>query len=172
MKKPTPAVKGSPEYERGMETMRRYREKQRENPLAIPSKRKVTKAEMEKVRRWASESASKGAIARRLGMDAKTFRVLMEQNPDLKAAYEEGIEEEHKALVDALKRQLDRSPVPAIFLLKTRHGYREGDQTELGNRVSVTFNLPGAMPLDAFKRGTVIEHNAGGDDDGRGDSDS
>ena len=154
-------------YERGMEGMRQYRQKQRENPLAIPSKRKVTKAELEQVRRWASESATKGAIARRLGMDHKTFRVLMEQNPDLRAAYDEGIEEEHKTLVDALKRQLDRSPVPAIFLLKTRHGYREGDQTELGNRVSVTFNLPGAMSLDAFKRGTVIEHNANGYDDDR-----
>ena len=152
-------------YERGMEGMRQYRQKQRENPLAIPSKRKVTKAEMEKVRRWASESASKGAIARRLAMDHKTFRVLMEQNPDLKAAYEEGVEEEHQMLVSALKRQLDRSPVPAIFLLKTRHGYREGDQTELGNRVSVTFNLPGAQPLDVFKREQVIEHNSAGYDD-------
>ena len=103
-------------------------------------------------------------------MDHKTFRVLMEQNPDLRAAYDEGIEQEHKALVDALKRQLDRSPTPAIFLLKARHGYREGDQTELSNRVSVTFNLPGAMPLDAFKRGTVIEHNGGGNE--RDDSDT
>ena len=63
----------------------------------------------------------------------------------------------------------DRSPVPAIFLLKTRHGYREGDQTEQGNRVSVTFNLPGAQPLDAFRRGAVIEHEPSGRGDGHRD---
>lgn len=151
-------------YERGMETMRRYRQKQRDNPLAVKSQRKVTKAEIAKVQRWASESATKGAIARRLGMDSKTFRVLMEQNPELRAAYEEGVEEEHQMLVSALKRQLDKGPVPAIFLLKTRHGYREGDQTEQANRVSVTFNLPGAMPLEQFKRATLIEHKADGYD--------
>jgi len=155
--------------ERGMETMQRYRRKQRENPQAVKSQRKVTKAELTKVQRWASESASKGAIARRLGMDHKTFRVLMEQNPELRAAYDEGVEAEHQMLVSALKRQLDKSPVPAIFLLKTRHGYREGDQTEQGNRVSVTFNLPGAQPLEAFRRGAVIEHEPSGRGDGQRD---
>lgn len=104
-------------------------------------------------------------------MDHKTFRVLMEQNPDLKAAYDEGVEAEHQMLVSALKRQMDKSPVPAIFLLKTRHGYREGDQSELGNRVSVTFNLPGAQPLEVFRRGTVIEHDSGGGDE-RDDADA
>lgn len=153
-----------------MEAMQRYRKKQREQPKEVRTMTKLPKGALENVKRWASESASKGAIARRLGMDHKTFRVLMEQNPDLKAAYDEGIEAEHHELVSALKRQMHNSPVPAIFLLKTRHGYREGDQTELGNRVSVTFNLPGAMPLDAFKRGTVIEHNADGYGDDRDDT--
>ena len=85
---------------------------------------------------------------------------------DQRAAYDEGVEAEHQMLVSALKRQLDKSPVPAIFLLKTRHGYREGDQTEQGNRVSVTFNLPGAQPLDAFRRGAVIEHEPSERSDG------
>ncbi len=153
-----------------MEGMRRYRQKQREQPLAVRAlKKKLTKSELEKVQRWSSEAATKGAIARRLGMDSKTFRVLMEQDPDAKAAYEEGRETEHLMLVSALKRQMDRSPVPAIFLLKTRHGYREGDQSEQANRVSVTFNVPGALSLDAFKSNKVIEHNADGYDDERND---
>ncbi|WP_454261625.1 hypothetical protein [Pseudoxanthomonas mexicana] len=151
------------------ERRRRERAKQRE---ITPCRTKVTKADIAKVQRWASESASKGAIARRLGMDHKTFRVLMEQNPELRAAYDEGVEAEHQMLVSALKRQLDKSPVPAIFLLKTRHGYREGDQSEQGNRVSVTFNLPGAQPLEAFRRGTVIEHNASGGGNERDDADA
>jgi hypothetical protein len=146
----------------GLADMKRYRQRQRECPESIRMLTTVPEGAYERVRLWASESASKGAIARRLGMDPKTFRALMERDPELKAAYEDGIEAEHQMLVNALKSQMLTSPVPAIFLLKTRHGYREGDQTELGNRVSVTFNLPGAMTLDAFRKGTVIEHDAGG----------
>ena len=152
-------------FDQGMAAMRKYRQKQRENPKDVRSLTKLPKGALENVKRWATESASKGAIARRLGMDHKTFRVLMEQNPDLQAAYDDGVEAEHHALVSALKGQMHNSPAPAIFLLKARHGYREGDQSELGNRVSVTFNLPGAQPLDAFKRGQVIEHNSAGYDD-------
>ena len=46
----------------------------------------------------------------------------------------------------------------AMFLLKCRHGYREGDQSELANRVSINFQLPGALPLEQFAR--VIEHES------------
>jgi len=34
-------------------------------------------------------------------------------------------------------------------LTQERHGYREGDQNEQGNRVSITHSRP--MPLDQFK---------------------
>jgi hypothetical protein len=44
-----------------------------------------------------------------------------------------------------------------MFLLKSRHGYREGDQSETANRVSITFALPSAMKAEEFK---VIEHGA------------
>jgi hypothetical protein len=48
----------------------------------------------------------------------------------------------------------DKDKVSAMFLLKARHGYREGDQQEQANKVSVTFNLPGAMTAEQYK---VIE---------------
>ncbi len=158
-------------HEKGLERVRRYRQKQRERPHEVQMTTKVPKGAPAKVKRWASESAGIHVIARRLGMDHKTFRVLMEQNPELRAAYDEGVEAEHQELLSALKRQLDNGPVPAIFLLKCRHGYREGDQSEQANRVSITFNLPGAQPLAAFKRGQIIEHNSG-QGDGRDDADT
>lgn len=40
--------------------------------------------------------------------------------------------------------------IAAMFLLKARHGYREGDQGETANRVSITFALPGAMKPEQF----------------------
>lgn len=69
---------------------------------------------------------------------------------------------EHKVLFNALFQQAQKgNTTAAIFLLKTRHGYREGDQSELANRVSINFQLPGAMPLAQFQqmRGKVIEHD-------------
>jgi hypothetical protein len=41
--------------------------------------------------------------------------------------------------------------VAAMFLLKARHGYREGDQSDSAGRVSVTIALPGAMTLQQFQ---------------------
>jgi hypothetical protein len=45
-----------------------------------------------------------------------------------------------------------------MFLLKARHGYREGDQRDESNRVSITFNLPGALKADEYR---VIDGNSG-----------
>lgn len=71
---------------------------------------------------------------------------------------DEGREEEHAMLYAALCKHLDKSPTPAIFLLKARHGYREGDQTETANRVSINFTLPGAMTVEQFKQRRAIAH--------------
>lgn len=75
---------------------------------------------------------------------------------------------EHKVLFNALFQQAQKGNiVAAIFLLKTRHGYREGDQTELANRVSINFQLPGAMPLAQFQKmqGRVIDQTKAIDHD-------
>lgn len=114
-----------------------------------------------KVKKWAAEAVAMRVIARRLGITERTFRSWMDTFPDLRAAYGEGVEAEHQMLYKALLKHLDKSPVPAIFLLKARHGYREGDQTETINRVSITFDLPGAMPLKAYMKAQparTIEH--------------
>lgn len=119
----------------------------------------------DKIKHWASEAASVKAIARRLGVSLETLNTWMDRYPKLREAMDEGREEEHQMLFQALVKQLDKSPTPAIFLLKARHGYREGDQTETANRVSINFTLPGAMPLEHFKKGRVIDHDKPDADD-------
>lgn len=109
----------------------------------------------DKLRRWAADGAPQKVMARRLGVSAETLRKWLDENPRLRAAYDEGVEAEHQLLREALFRQLDKSPTPAIFLLKTRHGYCEGDMTGLANKVQVTFNLPGAAPKDQWAQ--IIE---------------
>jgi len=81
----------------------------------------------------------------------------MDDDDRLRAAYDEGIEEEHQFLISALKKQIDKSPTPAIFLLKTRHGYIEGDRAEQANRVQLTFNIPAAPTREEWLQARVIE---------------
>jgi hypothetical protein len=59
------------------------------------------------------------------------------------------------------------NPAPGIFLLKARHGYREGESPQTDNRVLVQVTLPAAL-----KEGDYIDYVAsdtkqiteGGDD--------
>lgn len=113
-----------------------------------------------RIRAWASEGSTLKGIARSLGVGDETLTIWMERHPKLRAAMDEGREMEHKVLFNSLFTAAEKGNiVAAMFLLKTRHGYVEGNQSEQGNRVSVTFNLPGALPLAQFT-GRVIEHDA------------
>ena len=80
MSKKLTAAEAKKSHQRGLARMKQYRQRQREHPESIQMLTTVPDGAYEKVRRWASESASKGAIARRLGMDPKTFRALMERD--------------------------------------------------------------------------------------------
>lgn len=111
----------------------------------------------EKVRRWAAEATPQKVMARRLGVGVATLKQWMDDDDRLRAAYDEGIEEEHQFLIAALKKQIDKSPTPAIFLLKTRHGYVEGDRAEQANRVQLTFNIPAAPTREDWLQARVIE---------------
>jgi hypothetical protein len=107
----------------------------------------------------ASTGFSKLGIARHFGVSPQTLNRWLEEDAEAEDAYKQGIESERKALHNVLYKLAieDKHPASAMFLLKARHGYREGDQSEQSNRVSVTFNLPGAMTADQYK---VIEQVA------------
>ena len=112
----------------------------------------------------AADGWSKAGIARQLGVSMKTFDKRLEDDPELQRAFDVGRDLEHQALFNVLYRQaVERgNATAAMFLLKSRHGYREGDQSEIANRVSITFNLPGADKLEAVigsaKKPKVIDH--------------
>ena len=96
-------------------------------------------------------------IARGLNTSNDTFRRWIEEYPALAEALARGRESERFTLHNVLYRAAKRGNiVAAMFLLKARHGYREGDQSESANKVSITFALPGAMKPEEFIK--VIEH--------------
>ena len=106
---------------------------------------------------YSKEGASLKGIANQFGVGIETFNRWREEDTAIQRAIDEGREHEHKELFNSLFKAAQKGNVTAaIFLLKTRHGYREGDQSDLANKVSINFTLPGALPLDQFAR--VIEH--------------
>lgn len=128
--------------------------------MAYPSKKPPRNA-AERILELAQAGYSIVGIARNLGVSDKTFSKWLKEYPKLKIAMDEGREIEHNALYNALFVQATQknNSAAAMFLLKTRHGYREGDQKDLANTISIEFKLPGAIPADKYR---VIEHEQTG----------
>ncbi len=106
----------------------------------------------DRVRALASDGFSVIGIAHGLGVGKDAFSRWLDEYPDLKEAFDRGREEERHALHNLLYRQAMEkgNATAAMFLLKARHGYREGDQSDQANRANVTIVLPGAMSLQQF----------------------
>lgn len=100
----------------------------------------------------AADGHSVLGIAHALGTSPDTLRKWFDADPTLKEAFDKGRERERHALHNMLYRQAmeGANATAAMFLLKARHGYREGDTGDQANRVHITFSLPGALPLAAF----------------------
>lgn len=99
--------------------------------------------------------ASKQGVAMAMGVSVDVLTRWMDENAELKEAFAQGRERERQMLHDVLTNAAKNgNVVAAIFLTKARHGYREGDQESQANRVSINFQIPGALPLDRF---TVID---------------
>lgn len=112
------------------------------------------------IKHAAATGASRRGVAIALGVHVDTMIRWLDESPELKEAFEQGRETErqtlHSVLYDcAVGGQGKDSLVASMFLLKARHGYREGEQASEANRVSINFTIPGAMPMDKF----VIEND-------------
>lgn len=104
-----------------------------------------------RIEKLASEGWAIAGIAKTLGMDATTLTRRMADHPELRAALDSGRETERRALHNALyAAAMNGQIAAAMFLLKARHGYREGDQSDTANRVSIEFRLPGALPTSQY----------------------
>ena len=96
-----------------------------------------------RIRDLAADGFSLQGIAERLGTRRATLAQWFDADPALKEAFDIGREHERHVLHNVLFRLATEknNPIAAMFLLKARHGYREGDQSEQGNHVSITFTL-------------------------------
>jgi hypothetical protein len=104
------------------------------------------------IRAMAADGFSIVGIAAKFKTSKDTFGRWLDESEELREAFEQGREKERHALHNMLYKQAMEkgNSTAAMFLLKARHGYREGDQGDTGNRVSITFALPGALPMQEF----------------------
>lgn len=129
--------------------------KARKAPPVPPRKHPPPDA-AERIRALAADGWSVRGIAAHLGVSQDTMRdKWFDEQPELREAMELGREDERHTLHNRLYRLATEgtgkdAAIAAMFLLKARHGYREGDQQEQANRVAITFNVPAAMPLADF----------------------
>jgi hypothetical protein len=105
----------------------------------------------DKVRLLAADGHSLIGIAERLGVALDTFKRWTDEDPALQAALASGREKERFRLHNLLSKAADAGNITAmIFLLKAKHGYVEGQQESSSNKVSIVFQLPGAMQPEQF----------------------
>jgi hypothetical protein len=100
----------------------------------------------------AKAGAGQKTIASALGITDKTFKIWLKEYPELDAAYKTGLGSEETMLVNSLhKRAKDPANSTgsgaAMFLLKTRHGYREKDDVEDATRLNIVYTIPQSLPL-------------------------
>jgi len=115
---------------------------------------------LEIIRTVTAKGASRRGVALALHVHDTVVQRWLAEYPELREAFEQGREVEradlHRVLYDcAISGQGKDSLIAAMFLLKARHGYIEGDKAAESNRVSINFQIPGAMPMSQFQ---VIEN--------------
>ena len=97
-------------------------------------------------------------IAKVFGTTKDVLARWVKEDPAIGEAMEAGREAERYALHNRLYRAaMKGNIVAAMFLLKARHGYKEGDPANSGNRVQINFTLPAAVNEEQYK---VIENES------------
>jgi hypothetical protein len=87
----------------------------------------ITANGLKVVRILAASGSGQRGIANKLGMPLQTFQHLMERDERCRLEYEGGLADEERILVRGLRLAAAGGAfIPAMFLLKSRHGYVEG----------------------------------------------
>lgn len=110
---------------------------------------------IERIKEACATGASKVGVAMALGTSGDVLVRWLDEYPALKEAFTVGREKERQTLHNVLYQSAignngKDSLIASMFLLKSRHGYQEGQQEGQANRVSINFTIPGAQPLNQF----------------------
>jgi len=101
-----------------------------------------------------SRGCSEKSIAYALGTSADTWRRWKEDYPEILEAFEQARAVEHDSLVGVLyDKAMGGDSIAAMFLLKSRHGYRDGGVTIEDNRnVKIGIMLPQSLNPEQYQQ--------------------
>lgn len=107
------------------------------------------------IRTACATGANKLGVAVALGVSHDVLTRWLAENTELEEAFRQGREKErhtlHNVLYTAATQGTGKEAlIAAMFLLKSRHGYVEGEKEATGARVNINFQLPGARPLSDY----------------------
>jgi hypothetical protein len=107
----------------------------------------------EAVLKLTSKGISEVSIARALGVSYDTWAKWRKEYPKIEEARKIGRGIEHDQLFDVLFKSatVDKNITSAMFLLKTRHGYLEGQPFDSQNKVQIVFQIPGALQIEEYE---------------------
>lgn len=117
---------------------------------------------VQRIQAAAADGFTIPGVAMTLGVNPDVLKRWMDEHDELKQAFAFGREMERRTLHNVLYRAATEgsgkdSLIAAMFLLKARHGYKEGEPVgEQNSRVQIDIKLPGALPPAAYVE--VIEH--------------
>ena len=112
----------------------------------MPIQKNPPKSVAAETQALAATGHSKRGIASYFGVSYEIFERWMDDDAELRECFANGRENERLQLHAALFNKAMKGDGPsAMFLLKSRHGYREGDQSEQSNKVQITFNFRTAI---------------------------
>lgn len=91
------------------------------------------------------------SIAKVLGMDTATLRLVRQRQPEVEEAYQRGLAREEEVLVGNLRKSANEGNVLAgIFLLRSRHGYQEKREVDLNLKVGGVLVVPERETVEQY----------------------
>lgn len=131
------------------------------NTPGAPPQKRVGERGLRLIEEMAAKGCHKATVAKALRMAVRTLRECRKRQPEVEEAFQRGEAELHDSLFEVLHEEArsatgQKRVTAAIFLLKSRFGYRDQGSVEDDGRsaVAVNINLPASMSLDEFLKST------------------
>jgi len=114
---------------------------------------RVGKRGLKVIEELAARGVAEATMAKALRMGKDAFRAAKRRDPAVQEAIDRGRAVEHDKLVGVLHDlAMAGQYVPAMFLLKARHGYREGEQVGVNVNIDTggVLVVPNKMTMEEF----------------------
>ena len=124
-----------------------------EYKLSTMGRKKITLPSngLDTIRNLAERGVKETDIVKALGISYPTWLRIKEENEEARRTLEEARQiEENKLFGVLFDKAMNGDSTAAMFLLKTRHGYKEGAEQVNANQVNVKITLPGSMEPDEY----------------------